>query len=95
MELERHLRSYQKLHEKWDALSVGANDVELDQEGNAVGVFPDDPPALDYNKIYGGDGSDEIPWFFQGGRKIPTSRRSRFLTMPSSRTAFRERRCSR
>ncbi len=71
MDLERHLRSYNKLHEKWDALSVGANDVELDGKGNAVGVFPEDPPALDYNKIYGGDGSDDIPWFFQGGRKIP------------------------
>jgi len=70
MELERHLRSYQKLHEKWDALSV-ARTMSSSTRGNAVGVFPDDPPALDYNKIYGGDGSDEIPWFFQGGRKIP------------------------
>lgn len=71
MELDRHLKSYKKLHEKWDALQVGANDIELDPEGDAVGVAPEDPPALDYNKIYGGSGDDTIPWFFQGGRKIP------------------------
>lgn len=71
MALEKHLRSYNKLHEKWDALSIGANDIELDAEGNAVGLAPDEPPPLDYNKIYGGNGSDEIPWFFASGRKIP------------------------
>lgn len=71
MALDKHLRSYGRLHEKWDALEVGANDLELDAEGNAVGMAPDEPPALDYNKIYGGNGSDAIPWFLSGGRKIP------------------------
>src|SRR5690606_9182874 len=40
-------------------------------EGNAIGVAPEEPPELSYNELYGGDGSDAIPWFFQGGRKIP------------------------
>ncbi len=71
MALDRHLRSYNKLHLKWDALSVGSNDLEFDADGNTVGVAPDEPPALDYNKIYGGTGSDEPPWFFADGRKIP------------------------
>jgi lipoprotein-anchoring transpeptidase ErfK/SrfK len=71
MALDRHLRSYARLARSWDALEVGANDIELDAEGNAVGVPPDEPPELDYNKIYGGNGSDDIPWFFDGGRRIP------------------------
>jgi hypothetical protein len=71
MELDRHLRGYEKNKEEWDAIEVGANDIELDAEGNAIGVAPDEPPELSYNELYGGDGSDAIPWFFDGGRKIP------------------------
>lgn len=71
MALEKHLRSYGKLHEKWDALEVGANDVPLGPSGAAIGDPPVDPPDLDYNVIYGGTGSDDVPWFFQGGRKLP------------------------
>lgn len=71
MALDRHLRSYKRLHEKWDALSVGSNDLEFDAEGNTIGVAPDEPPPLDYNKVYGGNGSDDPPWFFADGRKIP------------------------
>jgi len=71
MALDKHLKSYKRLHEKWDALSVGSNDVEVDAEGNVIGDFADEPPPLDYNKIYGGNGSDEVPWFFQNGRKLP------------------------
>lgn len=71
MALDKHLRSYSRLHEKWDALEIGANDIELDAEGNATGLVPDEPPPLEYNKIYGGSGSDDIPWWLDGGRKIP------------------------
>jgi hypothetical protein len=71
MDLERHLRGYEKNKETWDAIEVGANDIELDAEGNAIGVPPDEPPELSYNELYGGDGNDGIPWFFDGGRKIP------------------------
>lgn len=71
MALDKHLRSYNRLHEKWDALEIGSNDLELDAEGNVVGTAPDEAPPLDYNKVYGGTGSDEIPWYFEGGRKLP------------------------
>ncbi len=71
MALDRHLRSYHRLQKKWDALEVGSNDLELDAEGNATGVEPEEPPELDYNTLYGGNGNDAVPWFFDGGRKIP------------------------
>lgn len=71
MDLERHLKGYERNKEEWDAIDVGANDIELDAAGNAIGVAPEEPPELSYNELYGGDGSDAIPWFFDGGRKIP------------------------
>lgn len=71
MSLERHLRSYKKLKKKWDEIKVGANDVPLDEQGNAIGEPPAEPPELSDSELYGGNGNDEIPWFFQGGRKIP------------------------
>jgi hypothetical protein len=71
MSLERHLRSYKKLKDKWDEIKVGANDVPLDEIGNAIGDPPSEPPDLPDRKRFGGDGEDAIPWFFQGGRKIP------------------------
>ncbi len=71
MKLKEHLRSYKKLKKKWDEVTVGANDVPLDEQGNAIGDPPKAPPELTDNQLYGGNGDDSIPWFFQGGRKIP------------------------
>ncbi|KYF52733.1 hypothetical protein BE04_29665 [Sorangium cellulosum] len=71
MSLERHLRSYKKLKKKWDEIKVGANDVPLDAQGNATGDPPAEPPELGDSELYGGNGSDEIPWFFKGGRQLP------------------------
>lgn len=71
MKLKEHLKSYGKLHKKWDAVTVGANDVPLDEKGNAVGEAPKEPPERTDNALFGGTGDDAIPWFFQGGRKIP------------------------
>jgi len=71
MRLKEHLRSYKRLKKKWDAIEVGANDVPLDAEGIAIGEPPTEPPDLSDQELYGGDGNDEIPWFFKGGRKIP------------------------
>jgi lipoprotein-anchoring transpeptidase ErfK/SrfK len=71
MSLERHLRSYKKLKKKWDEIKVGANDVPLDPQGNAIGDPPAEPPELGDSELFGGTGNQEIPWFFQGGRKIP------------------------
>ena len=41
MQLERHLRNHSKLHEQWDELDVGANDVPLDPRGLAHGGIPE------------------------------------------------------
>lgn len=71
MSLDRHLKAYKKLQSKWELLEVGANDIELDAEGNAVGVPPEDPPEMNINAFFGGNGSDEAPWYFAGGRKLP------------------------
>lgn len=71
MRLKEHLRSYKKLKKKWDAITVGANDVPLDEKGNAIGEPPREPPERTDNEIFGGNGDDAIPWFFQGGRQIP------------------------
>jgi hypothetical protein len=71
MRLREHLRSYKRLSKKWDAITVGANDVPLDAQGSAIGEPPSAPPERSDNEIYGGNGDDAIPWFFQGGRQIP------------------------
>jgi hypothetical protein len=71
MHLERHLRNYRKLHEEWDRLGPGANDVPLGPDGRAIGPVPDDtrPPGM--SERFGGDGTDAIPWWLEGERRIP------------------------
>lgn len=71
MRLERHLRNHAKLHEKWDKLDVGANDVPLDERGIAIGGIPDHAQPLGLSERYGGNGEDKVPAWLQGGRKIP------------------------
>lgn len=70
MRLERHLRSYKRLSDKWDALEVGANDVPLDERGVAQDDIPETALPLDMNRRYGGTGDDSVPWWLQGARKI-------------------------
>lgn len=71
MRLERHLRNFQKLREEWDALDVGANDVPLDERGLAVGKIPEHALPLDQSLRFGGNGDDRLPWWLEGGRRIP------------------------
>jgi hypothetical protein len=72
MRLERHLRNWNKLREKWDALDVGANDVPLDENGFAVGAIPDHAVPMDQSVRFGGNGDDRVPWWLEGReRKIP------------------------
>ncbi|HKO49654.1 MAG TPA: L,D-transpeptidase [Polyangiaceae bacterium] len=71
MRLERHLRNWTKLHHKWDALDVGANDVPLDENGIALGAIPEHAQPLDQNARFGGNGDDRVPWWLQGERRIP------------------------
>lgn len=71
MRLERHLRSFAKLADKWNELDVGANDVPLDPNGLAAGPIPEQARPLDQNRRFGGNGDDAVPWWLQGERKIP------------------------
>ena len=71
MRLERHLRNYKKLKEKWDKLDVGANDVPLDEHGYAIGAIPETAIPMDQSVRFGGDGNDEVPWWLKGERRIP------------------------
>jgi lipoprotein-anchoring transpeptidase ErfK/SrfK len=71
MRLERHLRNWNKLRDKWDALDVGANDVPLDERGFAIGKIPDHAVPMDQSVRYGGAGDDRVPWWLEGGRRIP------------------------
>lgn len=71
MRLDRHLRNYAKLKEKWDELDVGANDVPLDERGIAIGGIPEHAKPLGESERFGGDGADKVPWWLEGGRKIP------------------------
>ncbi len=70
-QLEKHLRSYGKLKDEWQAVDVGANEVPLDADGLAIGPPPKEPPHTDLSILFGGDGNDVVPWWLDGGRKIP------------------------
>lgn len=70
-QLDKHLRSYNKLKDSWQAIDVGANDIPLDENGVASGPAPSEPPHTDLSTVFGGDGNDMVPWWLDGGRKIP------------------------
>lgn len=71
MRLERHLRNWKRLTDRWDKLEVGANDVPLDEQGFARGAIPEHATPMDMSERFGGNGADEIPWWLQGDRQIP------------------------
>jgi len=71
MRLDRHLRNWRKLKEQWDALDVGANDVPLDALGRGAGRVPDHAVPMDQSVRFGGSGDDRVPWWLEGGRRIP------------------------
>jgi lipoprotein-anchoring transpeptidase ErfK/SrfK len=71
MRLDRHLRSWQKLGASWDDLDVGANDVPLDAIGLAAGAIPDHAKPLGPSERFGGSNDERLPWWLDGGRKIP------------------------
>lgn len=72
MRLERHLNNYERLHESWDKISLGANEVPLTASGAAVnGADLSEAVIPDLNERYGGQGDDTIPWWLQGERRIP------------------------
>ncbi len=71
MSLERHLKNYARLADKWDQMSPGANEVPLSDSGAASGPIPEGYVAPSYNERYGGSGDDSVPWWLVGERRIP------------------------
>ena len=70
MRLDRHLRNFKRLGEKWDEYSAGANDVPLSPSGAAIGEVPNDYTPPSYNERYGGHGDDSTPWWLKGERRV-------------------------
>jgi hypothetical protein len=73
---QNHLKDYRKHHAEWNRIkSAGANQVPLDEYGNAKtlpGELPPLPPPLDEEHFFPDLGDGQIPWWLQGGtRKIP------------------------
>jgi lipoprotein-anchoring transpeptidase ErfK/SrfK len=71
MALDRNLRSFARLVDKWTEHEVGSNDVRITPTGVVLGRAPEEPPELNLFSKFGGDGSGKVPWYFQGGRQIP------------------------
>jgi len=71
MSLEKHLRSFRRLRDEWNAIEVGSNDVRILPDGVVLGPPPGEPPALAPFQKFGGDAGGDVPWFFDGGRQIP------------------------
>jgi hypothetical protein len=77
MELEKHLEWFKENQHEVQKVEIGANDVPLDARGIARPGLK--PPAgfrpsteVSNNELFGGQGpNDPIPWWLEGGRKIP------------------------
>ena len=67
MRLKEHLRSYKRLSKKWDAITVGANDVPLNEQGSAIGDPPTSPPERSDNQIYGATETTPSPGSSRAG----------------------------
>ncbi len=70
-DLGQHLRQWRKRSHQRQDPSVGANDVPLDARGIAVGPVAERAAPRALGERFGGDGTDAVPWWLQGGRKIP------------------------
>ena len=70
-----HLKEYRKHHALWNKIdAAGANDVPLDADGNAKmlpSLVPPVPPPLDEEHLFPDVGDGSVPWWLEGGRKIP------------------------
>jgi len=75
--LAEHLEWFQQNHAEVQKVTLGANDVPLDQRGAALpgGKLPPGfKTSLEQseNELFGGQSADDPPpWWLEGGRKIP------------------------
>jgi hypothetical protein len=70
-----HLKEYRKHHKAWNRIDrAGANQVPLDESGNATTPPwqpPPVPPPPDEDHLFPDIGDGSVPWWLSGGRKIP------------------------
>jgi lipoprotein-anchoring transpeptidase ErfK/SrfK len=76
MQLEEHLHWYEENKFDVQRVELGANDVPLDGRGfPAIGasLAPGQKISseLDMNELLGGKRDEAVPWWLDGGRKIP------------------------
>lgn len=74
--LEEHLRWYEENRFDVQRVELGANDVPLDARGFAAIGAPLPPgqkvsSQLGMNELLGGAADEPVPWWLDGGRKIP------------------------
>jgi hypothetical protein len=70
-----HLKEYKKHHKLWNRVDkAGANQVPLDDHGNAKMLPRDVPPVPDQpdeDHLFPDIGDGSIPWWLQNGRTVP------------------------
>ncbi|HEY8040846.1 MAG TPA: L,D-transpeptidase [Polyangiaceae bacterium] len=70
-----HLKEYRKHHKLWNRVdAAGANQVPLDERGNAKMLpreVPPVPPQPDEEHLFPDLGDGSIPWWLRGDRQIP------------------------
>ncbi len=75
--LAEHLKTFQEKFDEWQTVDIGANDIPLDRRGVARrGLRHRETyktsSQMNLNEIFGGGKDDsQLPWWLEGGRKIP------------------------
>jgi lipoprotein-anchoring transpeptidase ErfK/SrfK len=77
MSLKEHLEKWEAQKDELNKVTLGAYDVPLDERGLALlgkklGEVPHPSTSLGQGVLFGAQGEDDpIPWWLEGGRKIP------------------------
>ncbi|RYE86819.1 MAG: hypothetical protein EOO75_15270, partial [Myxococcales bacterium] len=96
MSLEEHLGKWNSQKDELNKVNLGAYDVPVDERGIArlgkkVGEVPHPSTSQGQGYLFGGQSDDDaMPWWLEGGRKIPNL--ADFKVPPSSVFADRARR---
>ena len=83
MSLERHIRSFRRLEQKWQRVRVGSNDVRILPDGVALGRRRTSRRSSTSFRSLAATPA-RCPGFSRGGDRSPTSPTSRCRTTPSS-----------
>jgi hypothetical protein len=75
-QLAEHLSWFDEHKLEVQRVELGANDVPLDSQGFPRIGLPLPPgqrlsPSLEQNELFGGKADEALPWWLDGGRKVP------------------------